>query len=197
MKNDVNEIIKECKAVVDNLSYENSFNIYKKSQKKPAYSVNLSKLIENVLIRNKRKYEYKSIQVQDDILDIRLIVNETILEDILDELISNAFKYSFNKSTIDITVRALKHILQIYIESKGIQIYDDEQDDIFKNGYRGYEAVKKVKNGKGTGLYKARKLVELIGGSVSLVREKSNKQNINIFKITLPMSLVEQNEKLP
>ena len=96
----------------------------------------------------------------------------------------NAIKYSENGTTVKVRVQELQSNLLIEIEDQGMGIPSGELHNIFKRFYRGKEAVRKVKDGVGVGLYLARNIIEHQGGTITV---KSRQKSGTIFRVTLPI----------
>jgi signal transduction histidine kinase len=90
------------------------------------------------------------------------------LEQVLRNLLSNAFKYSPTGGTI--TVRAFKHAEEITmcVQDEGIGIPMDEQARIFERFYRVDNQVTRTTSGAGLGLSICRWIVEAHGGRIQV-----------------------------
>ncbi len=95
------------------------------------------------------------------------------LKIILNNLISNAFKYARNDETqplieIDLAVSSTEATVTIY--DNGIGIPDSQQDKIFDMFYRGTNRS----NGSGLGLYMVKEMIERLNGDISVSSDQGN-----------------------
>jgi signal transduction histidine kinase len=104
-----------------------------------------------------------------------LYVDEMMIEQSINNLVANAFKYSHPISNVllnsgEITDKNGALFLFISITSYGTHIPDGEKNKIFEMGYR-YLSIRKkksAKKGAGLGLHVTRRLVRRHGGDVFL-----------------------------
>ncbi len=160
---------------------------------------------------NSIHHKHKGLWFRVQVEDLYLQVAPDILIDLFSNLVQNAVKYSMQQSYISIRSVTLKHSLQIRIENVGIGIHEDEIDDIFEYEYRGFNALnfeeeigeeivsypRGEKENAGYGLYKCKKLMKLIGGSIKLEDSvKVANGYKNTFLLTIPTTLVNQKKVL-
>ncbi len=115
-------------------------------------------------------------------------VDELKMEKIVDNLISNAIKYSHDNGKIEISLKCdgKKWILQV--KDNGIGISKKAQRQLFKEFYRGENAINSKIVGSGIGLLLVKNYVTLHGGKVSCVSQK----NVgSTFQVVIPLKTVE------
>lgn len=101
----------------------------------------------------------------------QILANSVLLQIALDNIISNAFKFSDNQE-VNITVDATESDFLIHITDSGSGISTEDQADIFKPFYS--RAKAHGHNGEGMGLYMAQKIVDLLKGEITATNlEKS------------------------
>lgn len=144
--------------------------------------------------------EYLSIIVDEynnltDSHEIKLYCNQEnysvyldkkILNHILNNLISNAIKYSPEGGKVTLNLTCQKHQFILSIEDEGIGMPEDYQAKLFTLFERGSN-VGSIK-GNGLGLSIVKKAVELHGGKIE-VQSKENEGTK--FIVTIPISLQE------
>lgn len=113
--------------------------------------------------------------------------DEVLLCMVIDNLLSNAFKYARNtgndhKVQLNIEVHGKEAL--IVIKDNGIGINKDSVDKIFDLFYRGDGA--KVADGTGFGLYNVSKAVQKLGGEIKVVSVPGDGSE---FIVTVPSSL--------
>lgn len=90
-----------------------------------------------------------------------------LLRIVLQNLISNAVKYTPEGGKV--TVRLAEHgrKLSIAVEDTGLGIPPEAQDKIFTKMYRADNVKQKVPSGNGLGLYMSKAITETLGGTIS------------------------------
>jgi signal transduction histidine kinase len=110
------------------------------------------------------------------------------VEQILTNLLSNAYKYSLQETTVKVRVSNRGEVAQVDISDQGIGIAEADQARLFDIFFRA-EAVRNSHiSGTGLGLYITRKLVELQAGDI-WVESELNKGST--FSWTLPIAPAE------
>ena len=93
------------------------------------------------------------------------------LRRVLDNLVDNAAKYSAAETAISVQVRNGGDTVRIAVSDEGPGIPRDEQDRIFERFYRLDPGMATGVGGTGLGLYIARRLVERMGGRLTVTSE--------------------------
>lgn len=110
--------------------------------------------------------------------------DKQILKNVMNNLISNAIKYSPEGSTIAIrTLGHIKNRVVIEVEDRGIGIPEEDQPYVFDRFFRAQNSTNI--QGTGLGLNIVKKYVELLGGDVTFRSEPSKGTT---FILTLPDS---------
>lgn len=147
----------------------------------------LGKFISRIIQANQVLLNRKKITIKADFKKHSRILIEsdlTKLDDIVDNLINNAIKYSRDGSEIQIGCRKFKKHLIIYIKDKGIGIPEKEKDKIFDRFFRASNAVKQNISGSGLGLFIAQRFTELLGGDLYF-QSRQNKGSTFFLKLPL------------
>ncbi len=122
-----------------------------------------------------------SISIQDD-----LTGDSFRLEQILNNLISNAIKFTSN-GFIECGVSLLDNeTLEFYVRDSGVGIENDKIDRIFSPFQQAESNTTRKYGGTGLGLTITKQLIELMGGSI---RVKSKKGEGSSFFFTLPYTV--------
>ena len=103
---------------------------------------------------------------------------------ILQNIFSNAVKYSEGGCQIDVSSKKVKNHIEISIQDNGIGIPGKDQKRIFERLFRAHNAVLLDTDGNGLGLYIARMITEVIGGKISF---KSIEGKGTKFILRLPL----------
>ncbi len=116
------------------------------------------------------------------------------LTKILNNLLTNAFKYTPHNGMIQLIASCSEGNLSILVGDSGMGISKNDQTKIFERFYRGRTAASKNPDGAGIGLALTKELVLLHKGSIA-VQSEPNKGAI--FRVTLPIleTTYEKEEK--
>ncbi|MBI4992264.1 MAG: HAMP domain-containing histidine kinase [Candidatus Harrisonbacteria bacterium] len=106
------------------------------------------------------------------------------LREVLDNLLSNAAKYTPNKGAVELSVSLYKGEILFAVKDSGIGIPKAQQSRVFGKFFRGDNAVKMSNDGTGLGLYIVKNLVELLGGKIWF---ESEEERGTTFYFTLPV----------
>lgn len=133
-------------------------------------------------------YEQKSIELSIDIEEIfqnKIIGDPFRLRQIVTNIIGNAFKFT-TEGFIKIEVKANieNHFITIKVKDSGIGIQEDKQQLIFEEFTQADESIEKRYGGTGLGLTISKKIIEILGGKLSL---KSAYGKGSVFEIQLPL----------
>jgi len=114
---------------------------------------------------------------------ISLEADSDRMRQVLDNLISNAIKYSAPASAIEISVRTVDARVETTVSDHGIGIPSDELPFIFEQFHRARNVSNRRFGGLGLGLYIARAIVEAHEGSLKVTSEEGQGSS---FTISLP-----------
>jgi signal transduction histidine kinase len=89
------------------------------------------------------------------------------LAQVVDNLVSNAIKFSPDAGTVDLTVDRRDGMVLIEVEDHGIGISESERERLFERFFRTQGALDRQIPGTGLGLYITKSIVEAHGGSVA------------------------------
>jgi len=119
-------------------------------------------------------------------------IDETMMEKVIDNLISNAIKYSHPNSKVHIELKSSDRKWMLEVKDHGIGISKKAQQHLFKEFYRGENAINSKIVGSGIGLFLIRKYVQLHKGDVSC----TSQENVgSTFQIVIPLKEVIEEEK--
>lgn len=104
-------------------------------------------------------------------------------EQVLDNLLTNAIKYSPHGSTVSVLTEATDDGVLIAFHNDGQHIPEDEQARLFEPYYRTPTATASSVGGLGIGLFISKQIIEAHGGTITLV---SGPEEGTTVTITLP-----------
>jgi len=114
-------------------------------------------------------------------------VDELKMEKIIDNLLSNAIKYSHNNSQIKVELSCDDKKWMLQVKDNGIGITRKAQRQLFKEFYRGDNAINSKVVGSGIGLLLVKDYVTLHKGNISC----SSQENIgSTFQVIIPFKSV-------
>ncbi len=131
--------------------------------------------------------EHKKISFLVDCVDhneTRQWFDPEILEKILFNLLSNAFKFTPEGGDVTLMMRLTKNLATISVKDNGIGIHKDEIPLVFDRFFVSKCPEKSHYSGTGIGLSFAKKLTEVHHGSIEV---KSEKGKYTVFSVTLPV----------
>jgi signal transduction histidine kinase len=123
------------------------------------------------------------IEFAEDFPEVK--TDESMVHQIVSNLVDNALKYAPTDSTITITGRSEGRNVVISVRDEGGGIPEDAQDRIFDRFYQVDQSSTRAAGGTGLGLYICRKLADAIGGELWL--ESSDDQG-SVFSLRIPVS---------
>ncbi|WP_375577573.1 HAMP domain-containing sensor histidine kinase [Marivirga tractuosa] len=133
-----------------------------------AEPIELGTLLDEIIENNNYVEGMEKIEFNKNIeFDSPLFTDKARMEVILNNLISNAIKYSDpekDQSIIDITAKKFKEEYVITITDNGIGIPEDQQEKVFDMFYRGAQS----KEGSGLGLYIVKNMLVKLKGEFNL-----------------------------
>lgn len=110
-------------------------------------------------------------------------VDELKIEKVVDNLISNAIKYSLPEGKVQINLTCDTNIWALEVKDEGLGISDYAQKKLFREFYRGDNVVNSTIVGSGIGLLLVKNYVAMHNGTISLV---SKENEGSLFRITIP-----------
>ena len=140
-------------------------------------------LVGSVRARQLKAMPGRAIAVHiGDEVPVTFETDPLLVEQVLDNLVSNAIKYSPPTEPVVIRVTAVNRRLSFAVEDRGVGIPEDEQDNLFGRFFRASTA--RDIPGTGVGLSIASQLAQLIGGRL----EFTSRAGIgSTFVLTLPL----------
>ena len=110
------------------------------------------------------------VKIQSDAPSIS--TSKIYLTEVVNNLVSNAIKYTETGSvTIELTL-INNSDLRISVKDSGIGLSKNDQKHIFDKFWRSEDYKTRKSNGMGLGLYVTKKLVQKIGGKISVNSQK-------------------------
>jgi len=144
---------------------------------------NLSFQVKEKKLKIEKKYPEKPFLLDTD---------QNIMNIVLQNLLSNAIRYTSDKGKITISIRKQGSFALIEISDTGYGIPEDQQSQIFSRFFRAENIKRKDTSGIGLGLYIAKSVIEQIKGEISFKSEENKGTN---FYVKIPLELSKKSIK--
>ncbi|MDZ4097248.1 MAG: ATP-binding protein [Methylophilaceae bacterium] len=145
--------------------------------------LSLTSCVENILANYALSISSKHINIMQEFETVTLQADKEKLETIIDNLISNAIKYTPQGGQIRIRTRVEQQHAIIEIHDGGLGIMPADRTRIFEPFYRGNGAYESLVSGSGLGLSIAKEYVDIHGGEISLIPSEHGAH----FSVRLPL----------
>lgn len=179
MKESANYILKLVNDLLDFSKLENNRISIEK------ISFNIKNVIENTCKTLEPMALNKSIELNWDIdeeLDSNFISDPYRIKQVLTNLISNAIKFT-PEGSVEVTGKVEGDRIHICVLDTGIGIAKEKHNDVFKEFTQAHSGIEKKFGGTGLGLTISKKILELLGGEITLESEEGQG---SIFTIIIP-----------
>lgn len=108
-----------------------------------------------------------------------------LIERILSSLIDNGVKFNREGGKVAVKIAYAAPILSIQVKDNGIGISPENQKEIFKPFHQIDSSTIRAYNGMGIGLALLKKIIDFLGGTITLESEEGKG---SLFAVTLPLS---------
>lgn len=138
----------------------------------------------------------KGVHIHFDSQNDRYVtaVDEPKIIKVIDNLISNAVKYSNDDNHVTVNFSGEKNRWTLTVKDNGIGISKKDQRKLFREFYRGENAINSKFVGSGIGLLMVKNYVSLHDGTVSL---KSKENAGSTFQIVIPYKSLNEKDLPP
>lgn len=128
--------------------------------------INLAELLRVTTLEFESLLEKKQISLECDIDEISLTTSASLLEIAINNLISNAIKFTEPGGKITISLKENKNLVIVKIKDTGCGISKEVGEHIFEKFYQG--DTSHSTHGNGLGLALVKKVIDIIGGEISV-----------------------------
>jgi signal transduction histidine kinase/CheY-like chemotaxis protein/ligand-binding sensor domain-containing protein len=153
--------------------------------------VDLVKTIENRVMMFESYARTKNIELKfsSNVSKFVTAVDEAMIEKVIDNLISNAIKYSFPDMPVQVNLQCFSNKWILEVQDHGIGIDKKAQKQLFKEYYRGENAVNSRIVGSGIGLLLVKNYVTLHDGKVSCMSQQNRG---SVFQVVMPVKQIDE-----
>lgn len=118
----------------------------------------LEQLVRQVVKKYAAIFIYNHISIQLEHLDYTVLTDEKWFCFVLEQILSNALKYTEKGGTIQIFTKQESNQLWLVIADNGIGIWEEDLPRVFERGFTGYNG-RADKKSTGIGLYLCKKVM--------------------------------------
>ncbi len=153
---------------------------------------NYPNIIKHIVSQFKSNAIHEQKTLNYTIPDQKLIIKADIIliEEIIRNLIQNAFKFTSQNDTINISVKGTEKKLITTISDTGCGIKKEKLKHIFNRFYQADDLLSRSHGGTGLGLYICKRNIELHQGTINV---ESTPQKGTTFTFELPLQTEIQN----
>jgi signal transduction histidine kinase len=113
---------------------------------------------------------------------VRIVGDAQYLESLISNLLTNAIKYSPEKSEIDVKLSSSGDKITLEVRDLGLGIGDKDKERVFRKFYRVENEETRKSKGSGLGLFLVQEIARIHGGSVKIL---DNDPKGVIFRVVL------------
>jgi signal transduction histidine kinase len=148
--------------------------------------VDLAQILERVVEQSRVIAEKKQIRIISDISDElpEMILDESKIEQVLNNLIGNALKFSPGESAIEIGAKVQDREMVLTVRDNGPGIAAEEAETLFSPFIKGKARATGGEKSSGLGLAIVKKIVEGHGGRIALETEFGKG---TVFYVSFPL----------
>lgn len=146
--------------------------------------VGLTELVRHAVDSARPRAEGSAIELVVETEEVgRVLGEEARLAQLLDNLVSNAVKFTPQGGRVTVRLSAADGLARIEVSDTGIGIPDEERERLFERFFRSQTALERQIQGTGLGLYISKAIVEAHGGRIGV---HSTEGQGTTFMVELP-----------
>ncbi|MBF0137173.1 MAG: CHASE domain-containing protein [Magnetococcus sp. DMHC-1] len=144
--------------------------------------IDAEEVVQGVLDALRVKADEKNLQLVGTLTKTHLLADATRLRQILINLVGNAIKFT-DRGEVHVTMKPVEKFVEFTVMDTGIGIPAHELDHIFERFHQVDGSTTRRAGGTGLGLTITKKLVEISGGTISVVSAPGTGST---FRFTIP-----------
>jgi two-component system phosphate regulon sensor histidine kinase PhoR len=135
--------------------------------------VDLSSLVQRTLDEVAERIDTADLELEVAIEhDLHVVADPDRVTQVIDNLLSNALKYTLPGGTISLTLARHGDEVQLCVHDTGIGVSELDQKDLFTNFFQARNATERAIPGIGLGLVISKAIVDAHGGRITLDSEE-------------------------
>jgi two-component system sensor histidine kinase GlrK len=147
----------------------------------------LADVVNRVVRDNKLAALARIVTFDLDLAPVMITGDGERIRTVVDNMVSNAIKFSPRSSTIEVTLAAVGDEAVLDVADHGPGVAADERDKIFGSFYQGRAKTEGRVKGSGLGLAIAREYTLAHGGRLE-ARERADDGDGAVFRLSLPLA---------
>jgi signal transduction histidine kinase/CheY-like chemotaxis protein/ligand-binding sensor domain-containing protein/AraC-like DNA-binding protein len=153
--------------------------------------VDVVKAIKNRVMMFESYGQSKNIEIhfKSNLSKFVTAIDETLIDKVVDNLISNAIKYSNPDSHVNVSLNCTEHRWVLEVQDFGIGISKKAQRQLFKEYYRAENVVNSKIVGSGIGLLLVKNYVNLHGGRINCLSQLNEGST---FQVLIPTKALNE-----
>ncbi|MFQ6772859.1 MAG: sensor histidine kinase [Clostridia bacterium] len=128
--------------------------------------IDLAELLRTCTLSFEELFESKNIKLNCNIDEMKITSSASLLEIVFNNLISNAIKFTDREGKISISLKSEGDYAVVRVKDSGCGISQEVGEHIFDKFYQGDSSHSN--EGNGLGLAMVKKVIDLIGGEISV-----------------------------
>ena len=149
----------------------------------------LEQLVRQVVKKYAAIFIYNHISIRLEHLDYTVLTDEKWFCFVLEQILSNALKYT-KQGSVSISAEETEKGLQMFVQDSGIGIKSEDLPRIFEKGFTGYNG-RMDKKASGLGLYLCKGVCEKLGHEIRVVSKEGEGTTV---MLTLQCEKVQQGD---
>ena len=133
---------------------------------------NLTEALAECVVEFETLIEKKNLELNCDFDDVAIFSSKSLLEIVWNNLISNAIKFTPENGKIDISLKRIGKNAEIKVADTGCGMSSEVGAKIFEKFYQG--DTSHATQGNGLGLALVKKVIDILGGEISVHSEENN-----------------------
>ena len=125
----------------------------------------LDHVVHRAVASYRRRHPARDVRLTASARTAVVDADETAIELLIENLVSNADKYSPTGKAIDVVIESTDEEARLHVLDRGIGIPADDADEVFTTFFR-TDAARRVASGMGVGLSVCKRIVEAQGGRI-------------------------------
>jgi len=179
----LNIIVTEAKRMAKLISYTRAEYMGENMDTAESELTSLVKMTMKKLDMTANKKALSLIRLFSDDLSLTVEMNRDKVEQVIQNILSNAIKYTEERGRIDVDIIPGQNCVQIVISDNGSGISEEDLSRVFEPFYMGDKARSGEKGGSGLGLTISKKIVDAHGGTIGI---ESNLGRGTTVTVSLP-----------
>lgn len=147
-------------------------------------SYRLDEQLRRMILATEPLWAEKNLDVELDLQDCQVKADRDLFEQVWQNLINNAIKYSDEDGRIEVIIEVDNQVVRVHIKNTGKAIPETDLPHIFDRFYKVDKARSQAVGGNGLGLSIVKKIVELHSSKIDV---KSNEGEGTCFTVSIPL----------